>query len=393
MGEVGSLAAKMDKDLSNYVDEVLEKNKNYRYAHPLSEDNWEEELENIPLFMTKSPEEVDPEKAPGVAAMQALKFEEDDPKGRALSYKDDGNEEFKKGNYKKAIKIYTEGINVNCSDTVAMSTLYANRANAHFKIGNYRTSLNDATEAKRIQPGYIKAIFRGACACIELERYNDAINWSKEGLEHDPNQKSFQDLLKKATLRQKQYERDVRKKKAEENRIKKSNDRLFEAIMSRGVTMRAIPGDENNDDNAEDNSDKLAILGINNQNMYERGQVTLDDDGVLHWPVLFVYPEHGQTDFIEAFNENQKFSDHLQVMFSSQDVPWDVDQKYRSSQLEVCFEHVAKNTLVSVSQSTCLGNVLSDFRYIVYGGTPSFIILVKDSPFQKEFKTKYSVDS
>jgi hypothetical protein len=31
--------------------------------------------------MTKSPEEVDPEKAPALAAMQALKFDEDDPNG------------------------------------------------------------------------------------------------------------------------------------------------------------------------------------------------------------------------------------------------------------------------------------------------------------------------
>ena len=31
--------------------------------------------------MTKCPEEVDPEKAPGVAAMQAMKFEEDNPDG------------------------------------------------------------------------------------------------------------------------------------------------------------------------------------------------------------------------------------------------------------------------------------------------------------------------
>ena len=31
--------------------------------------------------MTKSPEDVDPEKAPGIAAMQAIKFEEDDPIG------------------------------------------------------------------------------------------------------------------------------------------------------------------------------------------------------------------------------------------------------------------------------------------------------------------------
>lgn len=42
MVEEESLAAKLDKDLNNYVDEVLEKSKNYRYAHPLSEDNWEE---------------------------------------------------------------------------------------------------------------------------------------------------------------------------------------------------------------------------------------------------------------------------------------------------------------------------------------------------------------
>jgi hypothetical protein len=32
------------------------------------------------------------------------------------------------------------------------------------------------------------------------------------------------------------------------------------------------------------------------------------------------------------------------------------------------------------------------FRYVVYGGTPSFIILVKDTPFQEQFKTKYNLD-
>ena len=34
--------------------------------------------------MTKSPEDVDPEKAPGIAAMQAIKFEEDDSIGWLL---------------------------------------------------------------------------------------------------------------------------------------------------------------------------------------------------------------------------------------------------------------------------------------------------------------------
>ena len=58
-------------------------------------------------------------------------------KARTVSYKDDGNEEFKKGKYQKAIKIYTEGIKINCGDPILMSILFANRANAHFKIGKY----------------------------------------------------------------------------------------------------------------------------------------------------------------------------------------------------------------------------------------------------------------
>jgi hypothetical protein len=32
-------------------------------------------------------------------------------------------------------------------------------------------------------------------------------------------------------------------------------------------------------------------------------KVTLDAENVLHWPVLFVYPEYGETDFIQSFDE------------------------------------------------------------------------------------------
>jgi hypothetical protein len=34
------------------------------------------------------------------------------------------------------------------------------------------------------------------------------------------------------------------------------------------------------------------------------GRVILDDNGILNWPVMFVYPEFNDTDFIQAFNEN-----------------------------------------------------------------------------------------
>ena len=72
--------------------------------------------------------------------------------------------------------------------------------------------------------------------------------------------------------------------------------------------MKAIPGEVNNEKDIEEKSevDKLSALGLNNEQFLGSSRVILDDNGVLHWPVLFVYPEHGQTDFIEAFNENQR---------------------------------------------------------------------------------------
>lgn len=40
-----------------------------------------QELEKIPLFMKNVPEEIDPEKSPALAALQAIKYELDTPEG------------------------------------------------------------------------------------------------------------------------------------------------------------------------------------------------------------------------------------------------------------------------------------------------------------------------
>ena len=47
------------------------------------------------------------------------------------------------------------------------------------------------------------------------------------------------------------------------------------------------------------------------------------------WPVLFLYPEHGETDFIEQFGENDQFSDHLETMFGAgvERPPWDAQNR------------------------------------------------------------------
>ena len=48
--------------------------------------------------------------------------------------------------------------------------------------GNYRSSLLDATQARKVKPGHMKALIRGALACVQLERFGEALQWCDEGL-------------------------------------------------------------------------------------------------------------------------------------------------------------------------------------------------------------------
>ena len=95
---------------------------------------------------------------------------------------------------------------------------------------------------------------------------------------------------------------------------------------------------------------------------YEGSKVQLiaDSSGqFLSWPVLFLYPEHNQSDFIVGFHENARllllkclrlmpihpiksnfiyrFSDQLQVMFGNDSQPagWDEGEQYKPESIEV----------------------------------------------------------
>lgn len=64
-------------------------------------------------------------------------------------------------------------------------------------------------------------------------------------------------------------------------------------------------------------------------------RVHLDRDGTLVWPVLFLYPEFGQTDLVEAFAENHLFEEHIEAMLGKECPPWDVKGQYIPSNVEV----------------------------------------------------------
>ena len=67
-------------------------------------------------------------------------------------------------------------------------------------------------------------------------------------------------------------------------------------------------------------------------------QVHLNDEGVLNWPVMFVYPEYGQTDFIQEFAEDVTLGTMLTEMFQERP-PWDEENKYKPERMTLWIEH------------------------------------------------------
>lgn len=376
------------------MDEFMDKFKTQRYKNAFSEENWEEEFNKVPMFMKTAPDEIDPKKYPELACLQAIIHDEDrPPEEQAKSLKNEGNEFFKEKNYQKAILSYTAGLKKKCDDQELNTVLLTNRAAAHFHLGNMRSALNDAAAAKKIKPDHLKALIRGVQCCIELRTFADAIQWCDEGLKAHPTDKKLLELRAAADKHKRAAERDARKAKAKEKKLHGQKEALLAAIKDRGIKLLQPekPRQRGSDSEDEDGGSSAAISqlsldGLSSQEV-TGAQVFLDEQGSLHWPVLFLYPEHQQSDFISAFCENSCFIDHLAVMFGQELPPWDTDGKYQPQDLQLYFEDEQKETLYQVNPETSLLKVLQHKRFFVKAGTPSFIVLVKGSSFWKQFLT------
>ncbi|KAL9962554.1 hypothetical protein ACROYT_G031662 [Oculina patagonica] len=127
-----------------------------------------------------------------------MDFDDDTLKAIAQVYKEEGNAEYRKNEFKNALAFYTEGIDVNCKDDKLNAILYTNRATAHFSLGNFQKALKDAKQAREFQPTYMKAIFRGAKACKELRLYEEAIKWCHDGLAIEKENQALMEVKRKS---------------------------------------------------------------------------------------------------------------------------------------------------------------------------------------------------
>lgn len=364
------------------VEPFLEKFRDGCYSGRFHEDHWEEEFEKIPLFMKKAPSEIDPLKNPELACIQSIIFDEErSPEEQAKIYKNEGNDYFKEKDYEKAVTSYTEGLKKKCADPDLNAVLHTNRAAAQYYMGNFRSALNDAMAARKRKPWHLKAIIRGALCHLELKNYAEAVNWCDDGLQIDAKEKVLLDVRVKADKLKRTEQRDMRKAKLKEKKEQNSNEALLQAIKARNVRLVFEPASEE-EDSASAGLCKL-LDGLNLQNPYG-ARPSMDDQGRLSWPVLFLYPEYAQSDFISAFHEDSRFIDHLVEMFDEMP-PWDLDGKYYADNLEVYFEDEEREELYQVPPKSTLRQVLQHPRCFVKDLTPSFLVCVESSLFSRKY--------
>jgi len=372
---------KMDKELEEHF-AMLEakaaaRGPRTKMVDGWTEDNWEEEMQNHPFFNQGWKE--GKELSPLMQGLQDLKYSpaENTSEELAQNYKEDGNFNFKCKKYRFAVASYTEGLKAMPENKELKAQLLTNRAAAQFHIGNFRSSLRDCEAAIKVNSAHMKAVVRGAKCCISLQHYKECVTWCDKGLAIESTHQELLELRAEAVSKDKAKQRDQRKKLAAEKREKQEQGELLDIIKSRGIRVQS-------------KSSNLSLEDLEPCHPAAVQKRVRVDDGALVWPVLFLYPEVGETDFIEEFRETDQISDHLAVMFGGERAPWDSNGRYTPDSIVIYYEDMSAD-LVHVPLDWTLAQVCSSPGFILKAGTPALILLVKDSKAHKDFLNKYSV--
>ena len=142
--------------------------------------------------------------------------------------KEEGNNAFKAKDYRRAIELYTQALEVDPSNKDMNSKILQNRAQAYSNLKEYQSTIDDCTEALRLDPGYVKALRVRAKAYGAADQWEEAVRDYKSVAEKNPAEKGIQEEIRRAEFELKKAQRkDYYKilgvsKDASENEIKKA---------------------------------------------------------------------------------------------------------------------------------------------------------------------------
>lgn len=382
-----------EEDLDLFLDKIARE-----YKDGWTEENWEEEMEQHPFFMTKMPDDPNAELPPAVEALRQLKWDAlDGPLERAVELKNQGNIYFKAKNYKYAVDSYTQALAEKFDvkeEKGLCSTLHSNRAAGHFHIKNYRSALNDSVFAVKFNSRNLKAMLKCVECCFALKMFDDCKRWADRGLteqqkqekenknEKNPNHDElftkFRAFISKSAVAKKTHEHEKRKEASKQRKRSDLHTQMFALIRARKICV------------AEKESKFMDDVLEHPSNPAQKAiELVVTPEPHLKWPSVFLYPEYGQTDFIESFDEFATFDAQLDAILE-QAPDWDKKKEYTKENVEIYYENRQRQKMVKMKSSMTLLEGLQQEGYIVQMGMPSFMIMVKNSPFEKLYLQKFA---
>eukprot|EP00928_Gymnodinium_smaydae_P072731 TRINITY_DN56034_c0_g1_i1.p1 TRINITY_DN56034_c0_g1~~TRINITY_DN56034_c0_g1_i1.p1 ORF type:complete len:404 (+),score=80.80 TRINITY_DN56034_c0_g1_i1:66-1277(+) len=288
------------------------------------------EIRDLPMFMDDVPADISGNA--DLLALQSLIYDDGQTDEEiAEHFRKLGNEAFRSSTNRvssqNALNAYTRGLEVECKDAALNSQLHSNRAAVSMRLKQWTKAVEDCRQAVKLDATNLKAWFRGAKSCEALGLTSKALEFCEEAKKLSPKEAEIVQMYSRLKKRLEKENADREKaRKADEARAKARNsvdDKVRAVLDDRGVALGPV---------------------LYDMAMYRRGEqfrplITEDDPASLQWPLVFLYDEYGQSDFVEAVDERCCLEDQLQVVFpQDQHAEWDEEKKYVWDKLVAYFE-------------------------------------------------------
>ncbi|KAK8818502.1 hypothetical protein WA577_003805, partial [Blastocystis sp. JDR] len=289
--------------------------------------------------------------------------------------------------YKKAYRefksaaMYAERLPKTPENQHLLATLYANCGLIQMKRENYRTCITDCDKALAIEPRYKKVLYRKARALAGLNHYDQALVCCKTILEDEPD--NIYTLKLKTECEEKIHRQEKRNQEIARNEQKKEEEKqkVNELIVSRGYQMGPSLYEYPERFNAP--------IHVRNEE--------------LIFPVMILYPESSQSDYVREMSEEDTFADLFNMLYPSRDnhlspMEWDEEKCYTADNVEIWFQelyvlpypkegaadisslrhHFKPQKWVRVNRNYTLGDVLNYTNYVI-PEIPVFSVYAKNS--------------
>lgn len=314
----------VDEDGVKWGEDKLGKYKIFEKAWTMNE------IRDHPMFMEDVPSDISDN--PHLLALQNLIYDGQTPEELAEHFRQLGNEAFRSSTNKvssqNALLAYTKGLEMECKDKALNSQLHSNRAAVSIRMKANDKAIDDCRRAIELDSKNTKAWFRGATASEALGLTGQALKFCMGALESSPDDqqlKRFQSKLKKQLAKEEEEHRQRRKAEAEAQQENSMATSSVKAVLEkRNVQVGPI----------------LFDVAMYFQGRQPQPQLSDDSADAVQWPLLMLYDETCQSDFVEVFDERCTLNEQFENMFpKDRRVDWDEEGKYVWDRLVAYLEY------------------------------------------------------